>query len=136
MSASDPEVDIAAMPDVPWQEFALCRQLDADLWHAEDSAGVAQARRLCLLQCPVVAECLFMALSNREELGVWGGTTPAWRRKVWDLDEWPRVPECHRGHEYTQENTTTRKDGTLRCRACDREGKRSTRALEKEREAA
>lgn len=29
-----------------------------------------------------------------------------------------RMTHCHRGHEFTEENTTLRRDGSRRCRAC------------------
>lgn len=49
-----------------------CRSGDPELWFAEQSAQVDQAKRLCL-GCPVRAGCLEGALERAEPWGVWGG---------------------------------------------------------------
>ena len=50
-----------------------CQNLDtADLWFAERTDQVEQAKTLCTT-CPIKAECLAGAMSRREPWGVWGG---------------------------------------------------------------
>lgn len=41
-----------------------------------------QAIELCL-QCPLIDGCREWAIENREEHGIWGGTTPSARRAAW-----------------------------------------------------
>ena len=64
-----------------WQESALCRQADPELWFADretpvspDGAGRAlnQAKQICRT-CPVQLPCLETALANNERYGVWAG---------------------------------------------------------------
>lgn len=49
-----------------------CRQNDPELWFAERSAEVEQAKALCR-QCPLRQGCLDGAVQRREPWGVWGG---------------------------------------------------------------
>lgn len=49
-----------------------CREVDADLWFAEEQASTDRAQALCR-QCPLQAECLSEALARQEPCGVWGG---------------------------------------------------------------
>jgi len=50
-----------------------CQDLGtADLWFAERTADVEQAKALCQ-SCPIKAECLEGAVSRGEPWGVWGG---------------------------------------------------------------
>ena len=50
-----------------------CQDLDtADLWFAERTAEVEQAKALCG-SCPIKQECLDGAVARREPWGVWGG---------------------------------------------------------------
>jgi WhiB family redox-sensing transcriptional regulator len=49
--------------------------------NSEDDPWVAAARRVCA-GCPVRLECLRTALDNREDYGIWGGTTPDERRDM------------------------------------------------------
>ncbi|MGH9194816.1 MAG: WhiB family transcriptional regulator, partial [Acidimicrobiia bacterium] len=37
-------------------------------------------------QCPVALECLRYALANREQFGIWGGTSERERRKLRKLE--------------------------------------------------
>lgn len=61
-----------------WQERALCRQVDPDLFTPADAdANTAYRRaRLICRRCPVAAECLSWAMDNHERSGMWGGMTP------------------------------------------------------------
>lgn len=49
-----------------------CRELDADLWFAEDQLSTDRAQALCQ-RCPLQAACLSEALIRQEPCGVWGG---------------------------------------------------------------
>lgn len=49
-----------------------CREVDADLWFAENPALLEQAKALCA-DCPLRNECLSAALDRGEPWGVWGG---------------------------------------------------------------
>lgn len=77
-----------------WMEDGLCRGMDQSIFYGdEDRSGkarhhpnltvdeVAKARRICN-SCPVQMECLDHAIRNREEFGIWGGST-AGQRKRW-----------------------------------------------------
>ena len=67
----------------PWMDQALCREVDPDLWFPDKGANAKPAVAICQL-CPVAAECLDYALTNRERFGVWGGVTERPRRKLLD----------------------------------------------------
>jgi WhiB family transcriptional regulator, redox-sensing transcriptional regulator len=49
-----------------------CRTNDPELWFAEHSTQVEQAKTLCR-ECPLIDGCLAGALERREPWGVWGG---------------------------------------------------------------
>ena len=49
-----------------------CRSHDPELWFAERTAEVEQAKALCR-ECPLRAGCLEGALERQEPWGVWGG---------------------------------------------------------------
>lgn len=79
--------DLSAMPTGPdpdEMEGALCAQSDPDAWYPEKGSGSgwAHIRAICE-QCPVIEKCRDYALKNDEPHGIWGGMTPADRRKWW-----------------------------------------------------
>jgi WhiB family redox-sensing transcriptional regulator len=49
-----------------------CRTYDPELWFAEQTARVEQAKALCR-QCPLIEGCLAGAIEREEPWGVWGG---------------------------------------------------------------
>ena len=49
-----------------------CRCHDPELWFAERTAQVEQAKALCRT-CPLREECLTGAIEREEPWGVWGG---------------------------------------------------------------
>ena len=49
-----------------------CRNNDPELWFAEQTVRVEQAKALCR-ECPLVEACLAGALEREEPWGVWGG---------------------------------------------------------------
>ena len=67
---------------IAWMVDAACRDASyPDLWFGMDGSGrsaaidMAEAKRVCRTECPVVDECLALAVANNEEHGVWGGYT-------------------------------------------------------------
>ena len=49
-----------------------CRNNDPELWFAEQTARVEQAKALCR-ECPLIEGCLAGAVERAEPWGVWGG---------------------------------------------------------------
>jgi WhiB family redox-sensing transcriptional regulator len=67
-----------------WMEFALCAETDPELFFPEKGAASSQiraAKRVCAA-CPVTAQCLDLALANRERYGIFGGYTEHERRRL------------------------------------------------------
>jgi WhiB family redox-sensing transcriptional regulator len=69
-----------------WQDYALCRQMDPDLFFNEpgEPASTVEARRTCRM-CPVRQLCLESALSFPDEddlFGIFGGVGPRARKKL------------------------------------------------------
>lgn len=73
-----------------WWEEARCKGVGFDYYFgASDQKSmsfkqVRNAAKLCEV-CPAFAECLTWALTNREEYGVWAGTSGRVRRKIFSL---------------------------------------------------
>ncbi|MBD8060314.1 WhiB family transcriptional regulator [Cellulomonas sp. JH27-2] len=53
-------------------DFIPCRSNDPELWFAEQTSQVEQAKALCR-ECPLVEGCLAGAIERAEPWGVWGG---------------------------------------------------------------
>ncbi|MFI7129351.1 WhiB family transcriptional regulator [Nonomuraea sp. NPDC050153] len=73
-------------PPLRWMAHAACQDADPALffpitWDGHPGRPDEQARRICRT-CPVQAACLDWALRTGEPDGVWGGTTPAERRRL------------------------------------------------------
>lgn len=66
-----------------WSERGSCRQTDPEMFFPKRSAThfAQKAKQVCHT-CPVTAECLEYALTNREEFGVWGGLSTRERRAL------------------------------------------------------
>lgn len=63
-----------------WQEQALCRQVDPELFFPDKGEWISSliARKICA-SCPVIQRCHAAAVRNGE-YGVWGGTTEKQRQ--------------------------------------------------------
>ena len=63
-----------------------CVGKDTTLWFPDRSRGPhgSDEAKLICSGCPVRKECLQYALSSDMAFGVWGGTTPAERRRMKD----------------------------------------------------
>jgi WhiB family redox-sensing transcriptional regulator len=64
---------------VSWRDQARCRAEDPEIFY--DPTQVARARELCAA-CPVRTECLGYVQDHRDDWGIWGGLTPAERRRL------------------------------------------------------
>lgn len=79
----------AGSGDLSWQERGACRTYgQPDLWFTVGIDRVAQldrqeAKRVCLTECPVLAECRAYALAVREPDGIWGGLDEQDRQDVY-----------------------------------------------------
>lgn len=62
----------AAELDRQFAALLPCRTHDPELWFAEHTTQVEEAKALCRA-CPLQAGCLAGALERREPWGVWGG---------------------------------------------------------------
>jgi len=69
------------MRTVRWQDDAACRGREDLDWFGDDLTF--STARLCE-DCPVRLPCLMEALprDDYEDVGVWGGTSPAQRRAI------------------------------------------------------
>lgn len=81
-----------------WHDQALCAGMDEQAWFgsrditerpAISMSVIARAKKVCE-QCPVFEECLAAALgidsaANREEYGIWAGTSGRTRKRIWHL---------------------------------------------------
>lgn len=65
------------MKDTQWMADALCRQVDAELFHPDVRGEgarrqVKQAKAICR-ECPVITQCFTFAVETGQRHGVWGG---------------------------------------------------------------
>jgi WhiB family redox-sensing transcriptional regulator len=67
----------------PFDGTQLCIDVDTDIFFPEqyEPEDVAQAKSICS-GCWMQEPCLEFALRTNEKEGVWGGTTPADRRRI------------------------------------------------------
>ncbi|SNT55798.1 Transcription factor WhiB [Streptosporangium subroseum] len=73
-------------PTLRWTARGACRDSDPELffpltWDGQPAQHSALARGICLA-CPVRLPCLTWAVETGEPDGMWGGTTPAERRRI------------------------------------------------------
>jgi hypothetical protein len=74
-----------------WQLRAHCRGVGVSYYFGDDdeqpTMSIKQVRRAAKLceVCPVYIECLTWALTEREEYGVWAGTSGRVRRRIFKL---------------------------------------------------
>jgi Transcription factor WhiB len=69
-------------PDPDKRDEIFFGSKDTTVRPALNMSQIKKAKLICQT-CPVIAECLAFALSNRENYGVWGGTTGRTRQKIW-----------------------------------------------------
>ena len=61
-----------------WMERAACHGMEVEFFYSPIAYEKRAAKRFCEV-CPVKQECLDFAVAQRDEHGVWGGTTPTER---------------------------------------------------------
>jgi WhiB family redox-sensing transcriptional regulator len=66
---------------VEWQSGARCVEVDPEIFFPERGGSSRAARAVCDL-CKVRADCLEYALNNKEQFGIWGGTSERERRRI------------------------------------------------------
>lgn len=71
-----------AMAVQSWRERAVCVTADPRLFFTEHQGQRSDAAKAVCIPCPVKAECLEHALTQREYFGVWGGLTENERREM------------------------------------------------------
>ena len=68
-----------------WRALAACRDSDSDLFFPspgnDDVGRIAAAKAVCAI-CPVREDCLAFAVELNQTEGIWGGHTPAERRRL------------------------------------------------------
>ncbi|MCZ4608214.1 transposase [Streptomyces sp. Lzd4kr] len=97
MAGHDGRVRQSGRSGGDWREHAACVHLAVDPnvffqrdSERTDSRRTKAAKRVCAC-CPVVEACLQVALQVPEPSGVWGGKTPAERRRIARPKEVPEV---------------------------------------------
>ena len=66
---------------VDWQTKARCTEVDPEIFFPERGGSSKAARAVCS-QCEVRLQCLEYALNNKEQFGIWGGTSERERRRL------------------------------------------------------
>ncbi|MGH2731307.1 MAG: WhiB family transcriptional regulator [Actinomycetota bacterium] len=64
-----------------WQVNARCTEVDPEIFFPERGGSSRAARAVCA-DCTVRLECLEYALNNKEQFGIWGGTSERERRRL------------------------------------------------------
>lgn len=66
---------------VEWQANARCHEVDPEIFFPERGGSSKAARAVCN-GCEVRMQCLEYALNNKEQFGIWGGTSERERRRL------------------------------------------------------
>jgi WhiB family transcriptional regulator, redox-sensing transcriptional regulator len=66
---------------VDWQTNARCTEVDPEIFFPERGGSSKEARKVCD-KCDVRLQCLEYALNNKEQFGIWGGTSERERRRL------------------------------------------------------
>jgi WhiB family transcriptional regulator, redox-sensing transcriptional regulator len=113
-----------------WYRRAACRGVSPELFLAVRGSKAERAKAVCA-GCEVAEECLDFALRRHapnEDVGIWGGTTPAERRRLrverGIVVERREHDICRHGHALT-----TDASGRRICRACRKANSARLRAL-------
>jgi WhiB family redox-sensing transcriptional regulator len=64
-----------------WQAGARCTEVDPEIFFPERGGSSKSARQVCA-RCEVRLQCLEYALNNKEQFGIWGGTSERERRRL------------------------------------------------------
>ena len=104
-----------SVEDAHWMDRAACSPRTAELFFPPKGFTADLARSVCL-RCPVRQECLTRALEIDERTGVWGGLSPAERKRL-RLQPGRRPGFCINSHDLTEVGL----DAVGGCRQCYRE---------------
>lgn len=98
-----------------WLERRACVGVPTKLFYREQGSNATVAKAICA-SCPVTAECLAYALTNREKAGIWGGLSERERRALPKPARPPQVSpaECGTDSGYRAH----RRRGEDACRRC------------------
>ncbi|QGJ92058.1 WhiB family transcription factor [Gordonia phage Keelan] len=71
-----------------WEFYGLCNHIGTDVFFPDKGVighDQSESAKLICGRCPVRQQCRAFAIDNPEltQYGIWGGTTPAERRKIW-----------------------------------------------------
>ena len=66
---------------VDWQAKARCNEVEPEIFFPERGGSSKAARAVCS-HCDVRLQCLEDALNNKEQFGIWGGTSERERRRL------------------------------------------------------
>ena len=69
------------LSETSWMSHGNCAHRDPAMFFPSDGVGVEIARRACE-GCPVQAQCLEYAITERIDHGVWGGASERERRRI------------------------------------------------------
>lgn len=69
------------IPELAWQDGALCAQTDPELFFPEKGGSTRNAKTICF-DCETTVACLIYALKNDERHGIWGGLSERERRPL------------------------------------------------------
>jgi len=106
------------------EESTPCAK-DPDKWFSGSTGVQGEAKAICRL-CPFKKPCLQLALDNKEEWGVWGGTTPAQRSLIQGKNLTKATLKCllcrkkDLNAQLVQDEThPSRQKGSITCENCD-----------------
>lgn len=74
-------ITVKVLQPTEWQSQGPCNNADPEIFFPERGASSKAARAVCG-QCEVRMECLEYALNNKEQFGIWGGTSERERRRL------------------------------------------------------
>jgi hypothetical protein len=77
---NDPETRRDDLPDTDWASDGLCADMPAEIF--DGSTARLQTAKAACAHCTVARQCLRWALTNEIEDEIWGGRSPAERRRI------------------------------------------------------
>src|SRR4051812_29825276 len=80
--------------DMAWADLGSCVSSDPDIFFPERGENTSYARSECR-GCPVRHQCLDYAMTTGQKFGIWGGMTPAQRRRLARIEQPEPQPIRH-----------------------------------------
>src|SRR6478672_9120031 len=77
---NQPNTRRADLPETPWAFAALCADMPSEIFDV--AAGRLQTAKAACAHCTVAHQCLRWAINNEIEDEIWGGRSPAERRRL------------------------------------------------------